>query len=153
MKVAMDDKMIEQTLGEVRFIGKKISNVYDAKGEKTDEIDTITFDVGAPLYTSGSKEGSTIEVKVKTKEPPNIKPYGRIKLVNFVYDPYATVQSMRDSYRGVIVDRFTADAILPLTDDDKLANENTGEINEKPVLKQEVRRNSLENNLSGLSYF
>ncbi|MEV2911513.1 hypothetical protein ABNF65_23620 [Paenibacillus larvae] len=135
MKVKMDDKMIEQTLGEVRFIGKKISQVYDKEGNKTDEIDAITFDIGAPLYTSGSKEGSTIEVKVKTDEVPKIKPYGRIKLVNFVYDPYATVQSMRDSHRGVIVDRFTADAILPLTDDDKIVDENTGEINEKPVFE------------------
>lgn len=135
MKIKMDDKMIEQTLGEVRFIGKKISQAYDKDGNKTDEIDSVTFDIGAPLYESGNKTGSTIEVKVKTNEVPNIKPYGRIKLVNFEYDPYATVQSMRDSYRGVIVDRFTADAILPLTDDDKLADEKSGEINEKPVFE------------------
>ncbi|ARF67324.1 hypothetical protein B7C51_04980 [Paenibacillus larvae subsp. pulvifaciens] len=135
MKVPMDEKAIEKTLGEVRFIGRKISKKYGDNGEVIQEVGSVTFDIGAPLYESGNKEGSTIEVKVETDEPPKIKPYGRVKLKGLVYDPYATVQNMRDSSRGVIVDRFTADAILPLTDDDKIVDEETGEINEKPVFE------------------
>ncbi|QHZ53397.1 hypothetical protein [Paenibacillus larvae] len=135
MKVPMDEKAIEKTLGEVRFIGRKLSKKYGDDGKPTGEIGSVTFDIGAPLYESGNKTGSTIEVKVLTDDPPKIKPYGRIKLKGLVYDPYATVQNMGDSSRGVIVDRFTADAILPLTDDDKIVDEETGEINEKPVFE------------------
>lgn len=127
-----DEKLTNQILGETRFIGRKTASTYE-DGKVVEEVGSITFDIGAPSFKAGKKEGGTIEIKVMTDQLPNIQPYGRVKFENLVYDPYATTASTGDGgFRGVIVDRFRADAILPYSDADKKADEN-GELNKEPV--------------------
>lgn len=127
MIVKMTEQVIKETLGEVILIGSKTSAKYDANGNKVVDVESITADLGAPLYTNATQEGASIQVKIMTTDRPNIKPLKRVKFINLVYDPYASTASMGTGVRGVLMDRFKCDGIEAYYPEDRLYDELTGE--------------------------
>lgn len=126
MKIIMNEVCAKENLGEVMLLGTTVRHPYNETTREYDE--TVIDSISVNLACTGLD--NSITAQLEEKELPNVKTWGKVRLVGLVYSPSATANSFEDrntgknrSY-GTINDRFTAVRIEPLTQADRKADEN-----------------------------
>ncbi|WP_239257329.1 hypothetical protein [Listeria ilorinensis] len=120
MKINLTEEQVKEIFGNLFLINFKVNENYQTK-----EVESVTFNVAGD--NPGLRDGS-YPIKIETNQRPNIKPFGRIKMIGAVYAP--RVQSgaidggngQRASAWGKIVENFEAKDILPASPADQIAN-------------------------------
>lgn len=121
MQIKLTESQIKELLGEIRFIGANIQHEYIQGVGYTDKIQAVTYSLGCSEY------GKAIEIRVEQDVEPNIKWMGLVKAIDLTYNPSATVMNINGETRGRLVERFIANAIIPASKSEMLADEN-GEV-------------------------
>lgn len=139
MKMKLGNEGIKENLGDVMMLGCEVRHPYDNDKKETNTklIETVTVNLACTALSNSiaivfrtTKDDNGNDIR---PEIPNVKNWGKVKLVGLVYDPSATASSFEDrdtgksrSY-GSLNERFTATRIEPLTPADRKADEN-GEV-------------------------
>ncbi|EPI01464.1 hypothetical protein D920_00500 [Enterococcus faecalis 13-SD-W-01] len=138
MKIIMNGTCVKENLGEVMLLGVTTRHPYNETTREYNEsvIESVTVNLAC------TNLDNSITVQLEEKEMPNVKNWGKVRVVGLVYSPSATANSFEDrntgksrSY-GSINDRFTAVRIEPLTPADRQADEN-GQV----IVSQESKEN------------
>ncbi|EAE0901558.1 hypothetical protein [Enterococcus sp. DIV1420a] len=137
MKIMMNEACVKENLGEIMLLGSTVRHPYNETTREYDEsiIESVTVNLACVNLDN------SITVQLEEKEVPNVRNWGKVRVVGLVYSPSASANSFEDrntgksrSY-GSINDRFTAVRIEPLTNADRKADEN-GELTKQLESKE-----------------
>lgn len=133
----MNEACVKENLGEIMLLGSTVRHPYNETTREYDEsiIESVTVNLACVNLDN------SITVQLEEKEVPNVRNWGKVRVVGLVYSPSASANSFEDrntgksrSY-GSINDRFTAVRIEPLTNADRKADEN-GELTKQLESKE-----------------
>lgn len=121
----MNEAVTRETFGEAKLLGVQVKHPYDQETRARDEskIESVSVNVACLNLDEA------VVVRLNTKVIPNIRKWGNVKFEGLVYSPTATANAFSDDSGnirsfGQINERFIADNVLPLTPNDRVADEN-----------------------------
>ncbi len=129
MKIKLTEQQVKETFGNLYLVNAKVNRNY-----QTDVVESVVYHVAGD---NSELESGSYAIKIFTDKVPNIKPMGRVRLVDCIYSPRAQSGAIegqgnaRATAWAKIVDNFEAREVLPFSDADKLANEDGEKVTSK----------------------
>ncbi|MEL5938189.1 hypothetical protein WN865_01175 [Tetragenococcus halophilus] len=124
MRIQLSEQAAVDTLGETILLGVNVRHPYNEETRERDEsvIERLRVRIAAKNLDD------SIEIDLADKELPNVKNWGKVKIVNLEYNPTAIANTFGsgDNVRsfGQLRENFNAVRIEPATPGDRAADEN-----------------------------